>query len=132
MRIDEKLHERQPEAAAHSFEWIEELAGHVLERQLTDPHLDGETGEPSAWERSTMNGIVVVPRRRVAIARADPGKAREMERIARRHNAKSIQTMLLQAAEIDRMVKGLNHNDPWDALNLLACSLAGTNLMKAA
>ena len=61
-----------------------------------------------------------------------PGKAREMERIARRHNAKSIQTLLLQAAEIDRMVKGLNHNDPWDALNLLACSLAGTNLMKAA
>lgn len=61
-----------------------------------------------------------------------PGKAREMERIARRHNAKSIQTLLLQAAEIDHMVKGLNHNDPWDALNLLACSLAGTNLMKAA
>ena len=61
-----------------------------------------------------------------------PGKAREMERIARRHSARSIQALLLQAAEIDHMVKGLNHNDPWDALNLLACSLAGTNLMKAA
>ncbi|XVJ59576.1 MAG: ATP-dependent RNA helicase HrpA [Tepidisphaera sp.] len=57
-------------------EWIEELAGHVLDRQLTDPHLDAETGEPSAWERSTMNGIVVVPRRRVAIAGSDPERAR--------------------------------------------------------
>ncbi len=59
-------------------EWIEELAGHMLDRQLTDPHLDSETGVPSAWERSTMNGIVVVPRRRVAIAATDPAKAREL------------------------------------------------------
>jgi ATP-dependent helicase HrpA len=59
-------------------EWIEELAGHVLDRQLTDPHLDSETGEPSAWERSTMNGIVVVPRRRVAIASSDPERARAL------------------------------------------------------
>ncbi len=64
--------------AGVSPEWIEELAGHVLERQLTDPHLDSETGEPSAWERSTMNGIVVVPRRRVAIAASDPGRARAL------------------------------------------------------
>lgn len=59
-------------------EWIEELAGHVLERQLTDPHLDADTGEPSAWERATMNGIVVIPRRRVAIASVDPAKARTL------------------------------------------------------
>ncbi|MEO8386374.1 MAG: DNA polymerase III subunit delta, partial [Betaproteobacteria bacterium] len=61
-----------------------------------------------------------------------PSKAREMERIARRHNAKSIQALLLQAAEIDRMIKGLNQNDPWDALTALAGGLAGTNLMQAA
>ena len=61
-----------------------------------------------------------------------PSKAREMERIVRRHNAKSIQALLLQAAEIDRMVKGLSQNDPWDALNALACGLAGTTLMQAA
>ena len=61
-----------------------------------------------------------------------PFKAREMERIARRHNAKSIHALLLQAAEIDRMIKGLNRNDPWDALGALAGGLAGTALMKAA
>ena len=61
-----------------------------------------------------------------------PSKAREMERIARRHTAKSIHALLLQAAEIDRMVKGLNQSNPWDALSALACGLAGTNLMQAA
>ncbi len=59
-------------------EWIEELAGHMFRRQLSDRHLDVETGEPSAWERVTMSGIVVVPRRRAAIARTDPVAAREV------------------------------------------------------
>jgi ATP-dependent helicase HrpA len=57
-------------------EWIEELAGHVLDRQWTDAHLDADTGEPSVWERATINGIVVVPRRRVPLAGRDAAKAR--------------------------------------------------------
>ena len=61
-----------------------------------------------------------------------PAKARELERIARRHTAESLQALLLQAAEIDRMIKGLNTNDPWDALAELARGLAGKSLMKAA
>ena len=61
-----------------------------------------------------------------------PSKAREMERVSRRHTTKSIHALLLQAAEIDRMVKGLNQSNPWDALSALACGLAGTNLMQAA
>ena len=61
-----------------------------------------------------------------------PSKVREMERIARSHSTRSIHALLLQAAEIDRMIKGLNRNDPWDALGGLACGLAGTQLMKAA
>ncbi len=48
-------------------EWIEELAGHMFRHQFSDAHLDVETGEPSAWERVTMSGIVVVPRRRANI-----------------------------------------------------------------
>ncbi|MCY7387131.1 MAG: DNA polymerase III subunit delta [Burkholderiales bacterium] len=61
-----------------------------------------------------------------------PSKAREMERVARRHSAKSIYALLLQAAEIDRMIKGLSQRDPWDALSTLAAGLAGTALIKAA
>lgn len=49
-------------------EWVEELAGHMFRHQFSDAHLDAETGEPSAWERVSMSGIVVVPRRRANIA----------------------------------------------------------------
>ena len=62
----------------------------------------------------------------------NPSKAREIERVARRHNAKSIYALLLQAAEIDRMIKGLNQRDPWDALSALACGISATALMKVA
>ncbi len=61
-----------------------------------------------------------------------PGKARELERTARRHTAASLQALLLQAADIDRMIKGLNPDEPWDALAALARGLAGISLMKAA
>ena len=61
-----------------------------------------------------------------------PSKAKDLDRIARKHSAKSIHAMILQAADIDRMIKGLNQNDPWDALFALACSLAGTALLQAA
>jgi ATP-dependent helicase HrpA len=59
-------------------EWIEELAGHMFRRQVTDPHLDPATGEPSTWERVTMSGIVVVPRRRAPLAPLDPAAARKL------------------------------------------------------
>ncbi len=58
--------------------WVEELAGHMFKRQLSDRHLDPRTGQPSAWERVTMSGIVVVPRRRTAIASIEPRGAREV------------------------------------------------------
>ena len=61
-----------------------------------------------------------------------PGKARELERVARRHTPESLLKLLLQAAEIDRMIKGLNPREPWDALAELARGLAGKPLMKAA
>jgi DNA polymerase III subunit delta len=61
-----------------------------------------------------------------------PGKQRELERVARRHTADSLLALLLQAAEIDRMIKGLNPNEPWDALAELARGLAGKSLMKVA
>lgn len=63
-------------AARVQVEWIEELAGHMFRHQFSDAHLDVETGEPSAWERVTMSGIVVVPRRRASMAASDRAAAR--------------------------------------------------------
>lgn len=59
-------------------EWIEKLAAHMFRRQITDPHLDADTGQPSAWERLSISGIVVVPRRRADLAPHDPAKARSI------------------------------------------------------
>lgn len=58
--------------------WVEELAGHMFSREIKDPHLDQESGEPSAWERVTMGRIVVVPRRRTALTHINPSLSREI------------------------------------------------------
>ncbi len=54
-----------------------------------------------------------------------PSKARELEAGARRHSVKSLARLNLLAARIDRMVKGLDGDDPWQNMFLLACGLAG-------
>lgn len=57
-----------------------------------------------------------------------PAKAREMEKLAKKHTAASLVRLNLQAAKIDRMIKGVNSNDVWDALLQFACGLAGVRL----
>lgn len=58
--------------------WVEQLASHVLTRQTSDAHWDRETGEPVCWERVTLAGVVVVPRRKASLAKCDPASAREI------------------------------------------------------
>jgi hypothetical protein len=55
-------------------------------------------------------------------------KAREVEKLARKHTAGSLVRLNLQAARIDRMIKGVNPNDVWDALLQFSCGLAGARL----
>ena len=54
-----------------------------------------------------------------------PSKARELEQVSRKHTEKSLTALNIQAAKIDRMIKGLDSNDPWDALAQLACGIGG-------
>ncbi|MCE7975446.1 MAG: ATP-dependent RNA helicase HrpA, partial [Leptolyngbya sp. PLA1] len=56
--------------------WVEELAGHVMQRQLSDKHYDADRGEACVWERVTMSGVVVVPRRKTGLAGLDSKGAR--------------------------------------------------------
>lgn len=58
--------------------WIEQVAGHMFRRQMSDYHLDPATGEPRAFERVTMSGIVVVPRRATDLASHDKHAARKV------------------------------------------------------
>ncbi|MFN4841347.1 MAG: ATP-dependent RNA helicase HrpA, partial [Phycisphaerales bacterium] len=59
-------------------EWIEAVAPHVFERQMSDVHFDSEAGEARGFERVSMAGLVIVPRRSVAVAGTDPARAREL------------------------------------------------------
>ncbi len=64
--------------AAIEPKWLEELGGHLLERERYDPRWDRGRGEVVALERGTLYGLPVYANRRVGYARFDPAGAREM------------------------------------------------------
>ena len=59
-------------------QWIEQVAGHLLRKQLLDPHWEKKAAEVTALERATLYGIVVYNGRRVNFSRVDPQAAREI------------------------------------------------------
>jgi ATP-dependent helicase HrpA len=58
--------------------WIEQVAGHLLKKQLLDPHWEKKAAEVMALERATLYGIVIYSGRRVPFARVDAQGAREI------------------------------------------------------
>ncbi len=58
--------------------WIEQVAGHLLRKQLLDPHWEKKAAQVTALERATLYGIVVYSGRRVDFGRIDPQGAREI------------------------------------------------------
>ena len=59
-------------------QWVEEVAGHLLKKQLLDPHWEKKAAEVVALERATLYGLVIYSGRRVPFARADLHGAREI------------------------------------------------------
>jgi ATP-dependent helicase HrpA len=59
-------------------QWIEDVAGHLLRKQLLDPHWEKKAADVIAFERATLYGLVVYSGRRVPLARADQQGAREI------------------------------------------------------
>ena len=64
--------------AAVQPEWIESLAGHLVKRSYSDPHWQPKAGQVGAYEKVTLFGLPVVPRRRVNYGPIDPAVAREI------------------------------------------------------
>jgi ATP-dependent helicase HrpA len=64
--------------AAIDPEWAEPLAGDLAKRQLSEPHWSKASGAASAYEKVTLFGVDIVPRRRVQLARFDRPFAREL------------------------------------------------------
>jgi ATP-dependent helicase HrpA len=58
--------------------WIPAIAGHLLKKQLLEPHWEKKAGEVIALERATLYGIVVYAGKRVNFAHVDPKAAREI------------------------------------------------------
>ncbi|HEU4457758.1 MAG TPA: ATP-dependent RNA helicase HrpA [Methylibium sp.] len=64
--------------AAIEPKWIEQIAGHLLHRQLLEPHWQKKAAEVVALERATLYGLVVYNGRRVNFGLVDPAAAREI------------------------------------------------------
>ncbi len=59
-------------------QWIEQVAGHLLKKQLLDPHWEKKAAQVTALERATLYGLMVYNGRRVNFGRVDPVAAREV------------------------------------------------------
>ena len=59
-------------------QWIEQVGGHLLKKQLLDPHWEKKAAQVTALERATLYGLVVYNGRRVNFSRVDPVAAREI------------------------------------------------------
>jgi ATP-dependent helicase HrpA len=58
--------------------WIEHVAGHLLKKQLLDPHWEKKAADVMSLERATLYGLVIYSGRRVPFARVDMQGAREI------------------------------------------------------
>ena len=59
-------------------EWIEPLAEHLVTREYFEPHWDPQAGNIMVFEKISLWGLPIVPRRKVTYAKVEPVKAREM------------------------------------------------------
>ncbi len=59
-------------------QWLEQVGGHLLKKQVLDPHWEKKAGRVSAHERATLYGLVVYQQRRVDYSKVDPAGAREI------------------------------------------------------
>ena len=59
-------------------QWLEQVGGHLLKKQLLDPHWEKKAGEVKALERATLYGLVVYSGRRVSYSKVDMVGAREI------------------------------------------------------
>jgi ATP-dependent helicase HrpA len=58
--------------------WIEPLAEHLVTKTHSEPHWDRSAGSAMAFERVSLFGLTIVPRRRVRLGRIDPETARRL------------------------------------------------------
>ncbi|MFZ0789128.1 MAG: ATP-dependent RNA helicase HrpA, partial [Chromatiaceae bacterium] len=58
--------------------WIESAGAHLLQRSYSEPHWQSDSGRVAAYERVTLFGVTLVPRRRVNYGPINPAESREI------------------------------------------------------
>jgi ATP-dependent helicase HrpA len=57
--------------------WVEEQASHLLKRHVSEPHWQKKVARTAGYEKLTLNGLVINPKRTIDYAPIDPRIARE-------------------------------------------------------
>ncbi|MGA9376101.1 MAG: ATP-dependent RNA helicase HrpA [Mycobacterium sp.] len=65
-------------AARIDPESIERVAGHLVQRNYSEPHWNAQRGAVLAFERVTLYGLPLVPRRTVGYGQIDPAVSRDL------------------------------------------------------
>jgi ATP-dependent RNA helicase HrpA len=58
--------------------WIEPVAKHLVQKSYSDPHWNCENSATMAFEKVTLFGMTIVPRRKIRYGNIDPIKSREL------------------------------------------------------
>ena len=59
-------------------EWVEEVGAHLLKRTVFEPHWSKSAGSVRAWERGTLHGLVLYPKRGIGYRDIDPALCRAL------------------------------------------------------
>lgn len=58
--------------------WVEPLAQHLVKRSYSEPHFDLKKQDVIAWQKQTLYGLTIVPKRGVSFGKIKPYEAREL------------------------------------------------------
>ncbi len=59
-------------------DWLEKVGAHLIKRQYFDAHWEKKSMQVSGWERTTLYGVVINPKRRIHYGPMAPAKSREI------------------------------------------------------
>ena len=58
--------------------WVEEIGAHLIKRTYSEPTWDAKSARVMAYEKITMAGLEIIPKRRAHFGPVDPVKSREI------------------------------------------------------
>ncbi len=59
-------------------EWLEKVGAHLVKRSYFDAHWEKKSMQVAGWERTTLYGVVINPKRRIHYGPLAPAEAREI------------------------------------------------------